>query len=79
MISKVVAYGSILEVHVDRAMALTMKSSPLDAKRAVMVWMGVWKRDYRSRVVTVEVEWEGVPVATGDFSFSGGGDQVTIH
>ena len=79
MISRVVAYGEILKIHVDQTMALAMKRSPLDTKRAVMTWMSVWRRITGSRVVTVEVEWEGVPVATGDFSSFGGGDQVTIH
>ena len=77
-VSRVVAYESILTVHVNRMMALTMKRSSLDTKRAVLNWMKAWKRITGERVVTVEVEWEGVAIATGDFSLSGG-DQVTVH
>ena len=41
--------------------------------------MGIWKQVTNSPLVTVEVEWEGVPIAMGDVSFFGGGDQVKIY
>ena len=78
-IPRVVANQSILTIHVNRTMALTMKRGSLDTKRAVLGWMKMWRQITGHRVVSVYVEWEGVAIATGDFSLFGGGDRVTIH
>ena len=77
-VSRVVGYGSILEIHVDREMAIAMQRSTLDTKRTVLVWMKLWKQITGKPSVMVEVEWEGIPIVTGDFSLFGG-DQVEIH
>ena len=78
-ISTVVAYESILTIYINRKMALAMKRDPLDTKRAVLTWMRVWKTITGKPIVTVDVEWDGIPIATGGVSFFGGEDQVEIH
>ena len=78
-ISRVVAQETFLTIHIDRELALEMRRNSLDAQRAMRAWIGIWKQVTNSPLVTVEVEWEGVPIAMGDVSFFGGGDQVTIY
>ena len=77
-ITGVTGYDSILKIDIDRELALSMRTNPLDTKRAVQTWMNVWRGITGEPVVTVDVEWEGIAIATGDFSLFDG-DQVKIY
>ena len=72
------AMDMLLWVKVNRASANLMRVDRLTTKQIVLNWMQLWKKISDSPVVTVEVEWKDVEIASGQTTvFSG--DKVTIH
>ncbi len=68
----------LLWVKVNRASADLLRLDPLTTKQLVLNWMKLWKQISESSVVTVEVGWKDVEIASGQTGvFSG--DKVTIH
>lgn len=72
------AMEMLLWVKVNRASADLLRLDPLTTKQLVLNWMKLWKQISESSVVTVEVGWNDVEIASGQTGvFSG--DKVTIH